>query len=851
MNQKYNVTGMTCSSCSANVEKSVRKVEGVHSVSVNLLSNNMSVEYDDAVTDSGTIIRAVEHAGYGASVLERGAKTAATQQPSNPVEEELRGMKIRLIVSFAFLIPLLYLAMGHMFQFPLPDIFHGVENAVSFAFAQLLLTLPIVYVNRKYYQIGFKTLFHRAPNMDSLIAIGSSAALVYGAYAIFAIGYGLGHHDTMLAEQYMMDLYFESAATILTLITLGKYLETRSKGKTSEAIKKLMDLAPKTASVLRNGQELEIPVEEVVIDDIVLVRPGQSVPVDGVIVEGSSSIDQSALTGESIPVEKQAGDPVIAATINQSGFFQFRAQKVGTDTTLAKIIELVEDANATKAPIAKLADQISGVFVPVVIAIAVLSAVVWLILGQSFEFALSTAIAVLVISCPCALGLATPVAIMVGTGKGASNGILIKSAEALEIAHTVKTVVLDKTGTITEGKPRVTDILPAQGVSEQDLIQLAASIEKPSEHPLAGAILKKAEELEVVLKATETFQSVPGRGVTAVIDGSTYFAGNLALMKDFHIDAEVFRTVGDELAENGKTPLYFADSERLLGVIAAADVVKPTSQEAIEQFKAMGIDVVMLTGDNQRTAEAIRKQLSIGRVVAEVLPQDKESEVRRIQQSGGKVAMIGDGINDSPALARADVGIAIGAGTDIAIESADIVLMKSDLLDAVTAIQLSRAVIRNIRQNLFWAFFYNSIGIPLAAGVFYFLLGWRLNPMFAAAAMSLSSVCVVTNALRLRLFKPQKVKIEQSQKEKNEIKGESDTMKKVITVEGMSCAHCQARVEKALNEIEGVEAKVDLKKKTVTVSMKNPVADEVLKNAIKEAGYEPGSVEEKKGLFGK
>lgn len=851
MNQKFNVTGMTCSSCSANVEKSVRKVEGVQSVSVNLLSNSMAVEYDTAVTGNDAIIHAVEHAGYGASVLERGAKAAAKQQTSAPVEDELRAMKIRLIVSFAFLIPLLYLAMGHMFQFPLPEIFHGVQNAVTFAFAQLLLTLPIVYVNRKYYQVGFKTLFHGAPNMDSLIAIGSSAALVYGVFAVFAIGYGLGHNDSMLAEHYMMDLYFESAATILTLITLGKYLETRSKGKTSEAIAKLMDLAPKTASVLRDGQEVEIPVEEVVIDDIVLVRPGQSIPVDGVIVEGNSSVDQSALTGESIPVEKQAGDPVIAATINQSGFFKFKAQKVGNDTTLAKIIELVEDANSTKAPIAKLADRISGVFVPVVIAIAVLSAAVWLILGQSFEFALSTAIAVLVISCPCALGLATPVAIMVGTGKGASNGILIKSAEALEVAHTVKTVVLDKTGTITEGKPRVTDVLPANGISERELLLLASSIEKPSEHPLAGAILSRAEELGIAPEATESFESVPGRGVAATIGGTAYFAGNPALMRDRGIDVGAFQTVGDELAENGKTPLYFADEEKLLGVIAAADVVKPTSREAIEQFKAMGIDVVMLTGDNQRTAEAIRKQLSIDRVVAEVLPQDKESEVRRIQQSGGKVAMIGDGINDSPALARADVGIAIGAGTDIAIESADIVLMKSDLLDAVTAIQLSKAVIRNIRQNLFWAFFYNAAGIPLAAGVFFFLLGWRLNPMFAAAAMSLSSVCVVTNALRLRLFQPKRVKIEQFKQNENEIKGEDDTMKKVITVEGMSCEHCQARVEKALNAIEGVEAKVDLKKKTATVNMQNPVADEVLKNAVKEAGYEPVSVEEKKGLFGK
>ena len=612
-----------------------------------------------------------------------------------------------------------------------------------------------------------------------------------------------------------------------------------------------MDLAPKTATVLRGGEELEIPVQEVQIGDIVLVRPGQSIPVDGVITEGSSSVDQSALTGESIPVEKQAGDQVIAATINQSGFFKFRAQKVGNDTTLAQIIALVEDANATKAPIAKLADRISGVFVPVVIGIALLSTVVWLLLGQSVEFALSIGIAVLVISCPCALGLATPVAIMVGTGKGAANGILIKSAEALETAHTVKTVVLDKTGTVTEGKPRVTDVIPALGISEKELIALAASMEKPSEHPLAGAIVEKSAELGLTLKEIEKFESIPGRGVFAVMDGKQYYAGNLALMNDRKIETSGFENTGDLLAQNGKTPLYFAESEKLLGIIAAADVVKPTSREAIDQFKAMGIDVVMLTGDNRRTAEAIRRQLSIDRVVAEVLPQDKESEVRRIQQSGGKVAMIGDGINDAPALARADVGIAIGAGTDIAIESADIVLMKSDLLDAVTAIQLSRAVIRNIRQNLFWAFFYNSVGIPLAAGVFFSLFGWRLNPMFAAAAMSLSSVCVVTNALRLRLFQPRRAKTTAIHQNSNEIKGEDSEMKKVITIKGMSCAHCQARVEKALNAIDGVEAKVDLKKNNATVAMKDPVDDEVLKQAVTEAGYEPISVEEKKGLFGK
>lgn len=765
MNQKFDVMGMTCSACSATVEKSVKKVDGVQSANVNLLMNNMTVEYDNAVTDTSKIIKAVVDAGYNASVFARGAsKSSKTEKVVSPVETQMKEMKQRLIVSFAFWIPLMYLAMHHMLNvwigLPVPlfikAAFHGPENGVVFAFAQFLLLLPIVYVNRKYFQVGFKTLAKRSPNMDSLIAIGSAAAIVYGVFAIFKIGYGLGHGDMATADHYLMDLYFESAATILTLITLGKYLETRSKGKTSEAISKLMDLAPKTATVVRNGLELEIPVDDVVVDDMILIRPGQSIPVDGIIVEGSSSVDQSALTGESIPVEKQVGDKVIAATINKTGFFKFKAQKVGDDTTLAQIIELVENASSSKAPIAKLADKISGIFVPIVICIAVVAMIVWLILGQSVEFALSIGIAVLVISCPCALGLATPVAIMVGTGKGASNGILIKSAEALEIAHTVNTVVLDKTGTITEGKPKVTDLVTTHGITEQELLQIAASIEKPSEHPLADAVVKKAEETGIELKVVEKFDSISGKGIVAVIDGQQYYAGNLAFMESNQIDVTALKATCDTLAEDGKTPLYFADGKKLLGVIAVADVVKPTSREAIEQFKAMGIDVVMLTGDNKRTAEAIRRQLNIDRVVADVLPQDKEIEIRRIQESGKKVAMIGDGINDAPALARADVGIAIGAGTDIAIESADIVLMKSDLLDAVTAIQLSKAVIRNIKQNLFWAFFYNSIGIPLAAGVFFFLLGWKLNPMFGAAAMSMSSVCVVTNALRLKLFKPRR-----------------------------------------------------------------------------------------------
>ncbi len=732
---------------------------------------------------------------------------------------------------------------------PLPHWLHGNANAVSFAFTQFLLTLPILYVNRKYYKVGFKTLFKGSPNMDSLIAIGSTAAMVYGIIAIYMIGYGLGHGDSEMVSRYSMDLYFESAAMILALITLGKYLETRSKGKTSEAITKLMDLAPKTALVERGGTEIEIPVEEVAVGDMVIVKPGQSIPVDGEIAEGSSAVDESALTGESIPVEKHPGDRVIAATINKSGWFKFRATKVGGDTTLAQIIALVEDAANSKAPIAKLADKVSGIFVPVVIGIAVLAAAAWLVAGYSVEFALSTGIAVLVISCPCALGLATPVAIMVGTGKGAENGILIKSAEALETAHTINTVVLDKTGTITEGKPRVTDLVTAPGVEEDLLLSAAASIEKPSEHPLAEAIVEEASARGLLLRGVTGFSAVAGQGIEARIDGKRFLAGNLKMMRENGVPTDGFEQKGETLSEQGKTPLYFAAEGRMLGLVAVADTVKPTSRAAIDAFKSMGIDVVMLTGDNRRTAEAIRRQLGIDRVVAEVLQQDKEREVSAIQQTGKKVAMVGDGINDAPALTRADVGIAIGAGTDVAIESADVVLMKSDLLDAVTAIELSRAVIRNIKQNLFWAFFYNTIGIPLAAGIFFPLFGLRLNPMFGAAAMSLSSVCVVSNALRLKLFQPRRKAVadtsapipattpERVGETKSENKGENGMEKKMM-IEGMSCGHCSARVEKALNALEGVSAKVDLEAKCAAISTQGKVSDEQLKAAVVDAGYE-------------
>ncbi|HCF71779.1 MAG TPA: heavy metal translocating P-type ATPase [Syntrophomonas sp.] len=839
MHQKYSVAGMSCSACSARVEKSVKKVEGVSFVNVNLLSNTMTVDYDHTITNDDQIISSVVQAGYGASVFDQGVQSAP-KGPFNQLQDEVRQMKNRVLISFAFLVPLMYISMGHMLQLRLPDFLLGMSNAITLALVQFLLTLPIVYVNRNYYEAGFKTLFRGAPNMDSLIAIGSSAALIYGLFAVFQIGYGLGHDIPGMVETYTMDMYFESAAMILTLITLGKYLETRSKGKTSEAISRLIDLAPKTATVWRNGAEIEIPVEEVTVGEILIVRPGQSIPVDGMVIEGNASIDQSALTGESIPVEKTAGDQVKAATINQSGFLKFQAQQVGNDTTLAQIIRLVEEASSSKAPIAKLADKISGVFVPIVIAIAVISAVVWLLLGKPFLFALTIGIAVLVISCPCALGLATPVAIMVGTGRGAANGILIKSAEALETLHTVKTMVLDKTGTITEGRLTVTDMVATDGVTEDYLLQVAASIENPSEHPLAKAIVEKARQGGVACKEVEQFTALPGRGITAVIDGLTFQAGNLAFMGDNSISTAALQDAAQTLARNGKTPLYFARDGHLLGMIAMADTVKSTSREAIGQMQAMGIDVVMLTGDNRNTAEAIRQQLNIGSVVAEVLPQDKESEIRQIQQKGKKVAMVGDGINDAPALARADVGIAIGAGTDIAIESADIVLMKNDLLDVVAALQLSKAVIRNIRQNLFWAFFYNIIGIPLAAGLFYPVLGWKLNPMFAAAAMSMSSVCVVSNALRLRFFKPAYKKIESN----NHMIGEDYNMKKIMTINGMSCQHCQASVEKALNAIDGVKAKVDLNQKKAVITLDAGVSDEILNRAVTDAGYEVVSIKD-------
>jgi P-type Cu+ transporter len=753
--EKFDVSGMMCASCVTHVEKSVSKLNGVKSVNVNLLTNSMTVSFDELNLNATAIEKSVEEAGYEAHVRQELTNSAANQAHKvDFVKQEQDEMKMRWWISLVFLVPLLYISMGHMLGLPIPHAFHHTENALIVAFTQFLLTLPIVFVNKKYFYNGFKSLFKAAPNMDSLIAIGSSAAIVYGIFAIYRIGYALGHADMETVSRFSEDLYFESGATILTLITLGKYLEAKSKNRTSDAITRLMDLAPKTAVVIRNNEEFEIPVEQVLVGDVVVVRPGQRVPVDGTVESGNSSVDESALTGESIPVFKEKNDTVLSASINKSGYFTLRATKVGNDTTLSQIIRLVEDASSSKAPISKLADKISAVFVPVVIGISLLSIVVWMLLGYPFDFALSIGIAVLVISCPCALGLATPVAIMVGTGKGAEHGILIKSAESLEMAQKIDTVVLDKTGTITEGKPKVTDIFIHGSVSENELLELAASLEKPSEHPLAEAILLEADNRRIAIQPVENFQAIPGQGIEGTIGGVKYLAGNLKLMTDRKINLQEFAALSDKLADEGKTPLFVANERDILGIIAVADVVKTTSREAIDGFRALGMDVVMLTGDHAKTAAAIQLQLCISTVVAEVLPQDKDKEIAKLQAAGRIVAMVGDGINDAPALMRSNLGIAIGAGTDIAIESADVVLMRSDLLDAVTTLRLSKAVMLNIKQNLFWAFFYNVIGIPLAAGVFYSALGWKLNPMFAAAAMSFSSVTVVLNALRLLRFKP-------------------------------------------------------------------------------------------------
>ena len=957
MKERYHVTGMSCSACSSHVEKAVNKLENVEKASVNLLTETMDVTYDETKITSTEIIDAVVKAGYGASVMTEGSVAGAggqstsgnagstgkstadgKQELQQKLDADARAMKWRLGISIGFLIPLMYVSMHHMlkewFGIPVPafivNTMHGNANAMNFALTQFLLLLPILYVNRKFFSVGFKTLAHRSPNMDSLIALGSGAALVYGIFAMYRISYGLGYGDMAVVEHYAHDLYFESSGTILTLITVGKYLESRSKGKTSEAITKLMNLAPKVAILVTgDGQEKEVPTESLQKGDIFLVKPGSLVPVDGIVLEGNSSVDEAAITGESVPVEKQAGDHVVSATVNKAGFLKCRADRVGDDTTLAQIIRLVEEASASKAPIAQLADKVAGVFVPTVMTISLITLIVWLISGATAEFAISTAIAVLVISCPCALGLATPVAIMVGTGVGASNGILIKTGEALQQSKEIDTVVLDKTGTITSGKLKVEEAGGYQSDFPMDaMMQIAAALEKKSEHPLAEAVVEWAEQFGLAIPEIVDFKATFGRGVEGALaadflaveaaknDGPTavfyagkrdstadvpensgkiaeqnpatgiarsdadsvtfpagtkFYVGNLAFLQEKNITLPQGAAEGlNRMADEGMTPLLVAQEGKFLGIIGVSDTVKATSYEAINAWEKMGVRVIMLTGDNRRTAEAVRQKLGISEVVAEVLPQDKEKKVSELKRQGHKVAMIGDGINDAPALAAADVGMAIGAGTDVAMESADIILMKNDLRDAVTAMKLSRAVIRNIKENLFWAFFYNCIGIPLAAGVLYPAFQIRLNPMFGAAAMSLSSIFVVGNALRLRGFKsgftPLKkeapevtrkeieithaaaegeqciLKTPAEQNNRQDVKQEKErtnTMTKVISIEGMMCNHCTGTVQKALEAVEGVKAvTMSLEQKNATVELASDVSDEVLTKAVVDAGYE-------------
>ena len=843
--EKYNITGMSCAACSAKVERVVGKLDGVENVSVNLLTNSMQVEYKEDKLSSNDIIKNIADAGYGASLATATKQKKEEKSIKKTNDEAIDSMKFRLKVSIVFLAILMYFSMGSMIGLPLPKFLSGEGNPVGFALTQLLLVLPVMYVNRKYYISGFKSLFHLSPNMDTLIAVGTVAAFTYGVIAIYVMGYALNNADMHTVTEYRMNLYFESVSMILTLITLGKFFETGSKARTTDAISKLIDLSPKRANVLRDGVEENILTEDVVVGDIVIVRPGESIPVDGMIIEGSTSVDESAITGESIPVQKEKGDKLIAATINKNGSVRIKATEVGEDTAISRIIALVEEASSSKAPIAKMADKVAGVFVPIVMGISLITFIVWLALGYDFSFALNCAIAVLVISCPCSLGLATPVAIMVGTGKGAENGILIKSADALETTHSIDTVVLDKTGTVTEGKPVVTDILTFD-TDENEFLKLAAGVESASEHPLAEAIVEKAKEKNLEIVSPTEFQAISGRGIVASVSGSKIIAGNEQAIKEQYGNSENFTEVfkkGNELAAQGKTPMYFGKDGKLLGIIAVADTIKKDSKEAIQALKNRNIDVVLLTGDHKNTAMAIAKEAGIKKVIAEVLPTDKEEHIRELIEAGHKVAMVGDGINDSPALARADVGIAIGAGTDIAIESADIVLMHSSLKDVATAIDLSKAVIRNIKQNLFWAFFYNSIGIPLAAGVFYLSLGWKLSPMFGAAAMGMSSVCVVSNALRLRAFKPKKVNknnIENDEIELIENKRKEDkNMTTVINVNGMMCEHCKATVEKVTRGVEGVSnSLVNLDAKNVTIEHSADTDLDKVKKAITDAGYE-------------
>lgn len=844
--EQYIVTGMSCAACSSRVEKAVSKVPGVTSCSVSLLTNSMGVE---GTASEQEIIKAVTDAGYGAS--KKGEGTAKTQSSSVSAGEDMLkdrttpALKKRLIASLGFLIVLMYFSMGHMmWGWPVPGFMK--DNHVMMGLLQMLLTIAVMVINQKFFISGFKGLIHRAPNMDTLVALGSGASFVYSTYALFAMTDAQMHGDMDAVMSYMHDFYFESAAMILALITVGKMLEARSKGKTTDALKGLMKLAPKTAVVIRGEKEVQVSIEQVQKGDCFVVKPGENIPVDGEVIEGNSAVNESALTGESIPVDKAVGDKVSAATVNQSGYLKCRATRVGEDTTLSQIIQMVSDAAATKAPIAKIADRVSGVFVPMVITIAVLTIIVWLIAGQSIGFALSRGIAVLVISCPCALGLATPVAIMVGNGMGARNGIMFKTAVSLEETGKMQIVALDKTGTITSGEPKVTDIIPAAGVTEDTLLKCAYALENKSEHPLARAILENAKEENAGIEEVTGFQALPGNGLTAILDGHTLYGGNHTFISSkVSVDGDIQKKA-EKLAEAGKTPLFFGNEDRLLGVIAVADVIKEDSPQAIKELQNMGIHVVMLTGDNERTAKAIGQQAGVDEVIAGVLPEGKEQVIRKLKEKG-KVAMVGDGINDAPALTRADMGIAIGAGTDVAIDAADVVLMKSRLSDVPAAIRMSRATLRNIHENLFWAFFYNIIGIPLAAGVWYPLFGWKLNPMFGAAAMSLSSFCVVSNALRLNLFKmydASKDKKLKAKKEKKRSKKEDKTMKKIMHIEGMMCGHCEAAVKKALEALPQVdEAVVSHEAGTAELTLNAQIADDVLKKTVEDKDYAVTSVE--------
>ena len=844
--EQYIVTGMSCAACSSRVEKAVSKVPGVTSCSVSLLTNSMGVE---GTASEQEIIKAVTDAGYGASKKGEGAAKTQSQAVSTGEDmlkdRETPVLKRRLIASVGFLIVLMYFSMGHMmWGWPVPGFMK--DNHVMMGLLQMLLTIAVMVINQKFFISGFKGLIHRAPNMDTLVALGSGASFVYSTYALFAMTDAQMRGDMDAVMAYMHDFYFESAAMILALITVGKMLEARSKGKTTDALKGLMKLAPKTAVVIRDGKEVQVSIEQVQKGDCFIVKPGENIPVDGEVIEGNSAVNESALTGESIPVDKAVGDKVSAATVNQSGYLKCRATRVGEDTTLSQIIQMVSDAAATKAPIAKIADRVSGVFVPTVITIAVITMIVWLIAGQSIGFALSRGIAVLVISCPCALGLATPVAIMVGNGMGARNGIMFKTAVSLEETGKMQIVALDKTGTITSGEPKVTDIIPAAGVTEDTLLKCAYALENKSEHPLARAILEKAKEENAGIEEVTGFQALPGNGLTAILDGHTLYGGNHTFISSkVSVDGDIQKEA-EQLAEAGKTPLFFGNEDRLLGVIAVADVIKEDSPQAIKELQNMGIHVVMLTGDNERTAKAIGQQAGVDEVIAGVLPEGKEQVIRKLKEKG-KVAMVGDGINDAPALTRADMGIAIGAGTDVAIDAADVVLMKSRLSDVPAAIRMSRATLRNIHENLFWAFFYNIIGIPLAAGVWYPLFGWKLNPMFGAAAMSLSSFCVVSNALRLNLFKmydASKDKKLKAKKEKKRSKKEDKTMKKVMHIEGMMCGHCEAAVKKALEALPQVdEAVVSHEAGTAELTLNAEIADDVLKKTVEDKDYTVTSVE--------